>query len=225
MKRRSRASGLRSPVEPACKTERILQAARRRTRAWASRLTDWATTRLRSKLMTKPSRSTPADPNGFAGRGEVFESLRMPDRALGDYNEAIRLDPAHSRAYCGRGVAYFALGRDDAALADLDKAIALDSTFSKAYSFRGAIHARQGRNEQALADYDMLIRLLPARAGAYKDRGGLLVRMRQFDRAIDDLERGHPARSQACLRLSESGCGVQWSGPVRPGDRRPEQGD
>jgi tetratricopeptide (TPR) repeat protein len=142
----------------------------------------------------------PADPNGFAGRGEVLESMRMPDRALADYSEAIRREPTHSRAYCGRGIAYFALGRDGPALADLDKAITLDSNFAKAYSFRGAIHARQGRNEQALADYDMLIRLLPKRAGAYKDRGGLLVRMRQFDRAIEDLDeaiRLDPKRASA----------------------------
>ena len=52
----------------------------------------------------------------------------MPDRALVDYTEAIRLDAAHSRAYCGRGIAYFALGRDEQALADLDKAISLDSS-------------------------------------------------------------------------------------------------
>lgn len=142
----------------------------------------------------------PADPNGFAGRGEVFESMRMADRALTDYNEAIRLNPAHTRAYCGRGIANFALGRDGPALADLDKAIALDSSLAKAYSFRGAILARQGRNDQALADYDTIIRLLPTRAGAYKDRGGLLVRMRQFDRAIEDLDeaiRLDPKRASA----------------------------
>jgi tetratricopeptide (TPR) repeat protein len=142
----------------------------------------------------------PADANGFSGRGDVLESMRMPDRAVSDYSEAIRLDAEHSRAYCGRGIAYFALGRDELALADFDRSIALDSNLAKAYSFRGAVHARQGRNEQALADYDTLIRLLPSRAGAYKDRGGLLVRMRQFDRAIEDLDeaiRLDPKRASA----------------------------
>ena len=75
----------------------------------------------------------------------MFETLRMPDRAVPDYNEAIRLNTDHSRALCGRGIAFFALGNDELALADLDKAIALDSNLTKAYSFRGAVHARLGQ--------------------------------------------------------------------------------
>ena len=135
----------------------------------------------------------------------------MPDRALADYNEAIRLNPEHSRAYCGRGVVYFALGRDDLALADLDKATRARSQVCESLQLSrrhprppGPKRPGPGRLRRRSSA------CLPSRAGAYKDRGGLLVRMRQFDRAIEDLDeaiRLDPKRAAAYQNR-----GAAWNG-------------
>ena len=68
------------------------------------------------------------------------------DRALADFNQAIRLDPKLTEAYLNRGV----LRRDrmewDQALADLDAAIRLDAREPNAHYHRGIIlfAARRG---------------------------------------------------------------------------------
>jgi tetratricopeptide (TPR) repeat protein len=37
-----------------------------------------------------------------------FDYKKEPDRAIADYNEAIRLDPKFSKAFNNRGASYFA---------------------------------------------------------------------------------------------------------------------
>src|SRR6266403_339236 len=48
------------------------------------------------------------------------------DRAIADYNEAIRLDPKHARAFHHRGYAYSDKGDNDRAIADYNEAIRLN---------------------------------------------------------------------------------------------------
>ena len=48
------------------------------------------------------------------------------DKALSEYDEAIRLDPKNGMAYCGRGAASTGKGEFDKAIASFDEAIRLD---------------------------------------------------------------------------------------------------
>jgi Flp pilus assembly protein TadD len=57
-----------------------------------------------------------------AGRGHVKGDQ---DKAIADYNEAIRLKPENARAYFNRGIAYQAKGDLDKAEQDFAKAKAL----------------------------------------------------------------------------------------------------
>ena len=51
---------------------------------------------------------------------------RESDRALSEYDEAIRLDPSNGMAHCGRGAASTQKGEFDRAIASFDEAIRLD---------------------------------------------------------------------------------------------------
>ena len=51
------------------------------------------------------------------------------DRAIADYDQAIRLDPGLAHAYANRGSAYTDKMDYDRAIADLDQAIRLDPGF------------------------------------------------------------------------------------------------
>lgn len=72
-------------------------------------------------------RSRPADPRTWTERG--WEFSRYPkwnfDRAVADFDTAIRLDSRHAYAYAGRGRAHYMLGRYDSAIADLTESIRL----------------------------------------------------------------------------------------------------
>ena len=59
------------------------------------------------------------------------------DKAIADYNEAIRLDPLDAHAYYRRGVAWTLKDEYDKAIADYTEAIRLDPKDADNYHQRG----------------------------------------------------------------------------------------
>jgi len=86
------------------------------------------------------------------------------DRAIADFDEAIRLNPS-ADAFYNRGNAYAELGQYDRAIADFDKAIRLNPKSVAAIEKRAAVIAmkseRGGEQTGASADVDEAIRLNP----------------------------------------------------------------
>src|SRR5580704_10109714 len=68
----------------------------------------------------------PKDAGAFYDRGYVWQAKGEYDKAIADYNEAIRLDPKLVRAFVNRGSAWLIKGDNDKAIADYDEAIRLD---------------------------------------------------------------------------------------------------
>jgi tetratricopeptide (TPR) repeat protein len=58
----------------------------------------------------------------FAVRGECHEAKRAFDKALADYNEAIRLDPRNPQHYSARAALYHEMGEKDKSNADAERA-------------------------------------------------------------------------------------------------------
>jgi tetratricopeptide (TPR) repeat protein len=63
----------------------------------------------------------------YNNRGNVYAMQGDYDRAIADYDEAIRLDPALASAWHNRGNAYARKGDADRAIADYNEAIRLIS--------------------------------------------------------------------------------------------------
>ena len=61
----------------------------------------------------------------FRNRGDAYTDKGDHDRALADYNEAIRLDPNNALAFCNRGRAKLNIN-DASGNADIAKAKQLD---------------------------------------------------------------------------------------------------
>jgi tetratricopeptide (TPR) repeat protein len=64
---------------------------------------------------------------------------RRHDRAIADFNEAIRLDPNTAPAYRNRGDAYRNKGDKDRAIHDYNQAIGLDPNDAFAFCNRGRV--------------------------------------------------------------------------------------
>src|SRR4029078_533755 len=69
----------------------------------------------------------------YNGRGNRYYGNREYDRAVADYNEAIRLDPPNAVLYNNRGSSYYSKGDCDRALPDYSEAIRLNSGYALAY--------------------------------------------------------------------------------------------
>ena len=75
------------------------------------------------------------------------------DKAIANYNDAIKLDPKNIVAFIGRGDAYTNKSDYDRALANYSEAIRLDPKSALALSDRGVAYALKGDYDQALADH------------------------------------------------------------------------
>ena len=129
----------------------------------------------------------------YYSRGLAYYDKGDDDRAIAEFNEAIRLDPKFAYAYSSRGLAYDHKGNLDRADPDYNEAIRLDPKYAQAYFNRGNAYYQKGDDDRAIADYSEAIRLDPKYAYAYNNRGTA------YDRQGDDrprhrrLQRGDPA--------------------------------
>ena len=130
----------------------------------------------------------------FNNRGLAYQDKHDYDRAIADYDEAIRLDPKYDPAFNNRGAAYLAKGGHDRAIADLNEAIRLDPRDSGQYLNRGLANLYSGSLPKALADLNQSIELNPksAYAALWRDvverRSNLPSRLAQASMQIDMTE-------------------------------------
>jgi tetratricopeptide (TPR) repeat protein len=124
----------------------------------------------------------------FYRRGNAYSEKGDYDRAIPDYDQAVRLNPSHANAFSNRGVAYAHKGDYDQAILDYAEAIRLNPNHADAFSNRGVAYARKGDYDQAIQNYDEAIRLNPNHANALYDRGNAYRRKGDYDRAILDYD-------------------------------------
>jgi tetratricopeptide (TPR) repeat protein len=122
----------------------------------------------------------------FYRRGNAYNEQRDYDRAIKDYDEAVRLNPKHANAFSNRGVAYAGKRDYDRAIQSYDEAIRLNPSHADAFTNRGVAYARQGDYDRAIQSYDEALRLNPNHANALFDRGNAYRRKKDYDRAIEN---------------------------------------
>lgn len=115
----------------------------------------------------------------FNNRGNAYQNKRDYDRAIQDYNEAIRLDPDSALARNNRGSAYQHKGDYERAIQDYDQSIRLDSGSALTFNNRGRAHHFRENYAQAIKDYEEAIELNPDYALAFYNRG-----LARFDQGL-----------------------------------------
>ncbi len=135
--------------------------------------------------------SNPNDAAANGHRGRAYIAEGDYDRAIADFDQAIRLDPALAESYSDRGYAYGLRdkpGDRDRAMADLGKGIALAPNLGRSYAYRAAIYELRGDPDRAMADARQAIALDPKDAFAYNVRGMVYFGKGEYDRAIADYD-------------------------------------
>src|SRR5215216_1032015 len=122
----------------------------------------------------------------FRGNGYLFNNDY--DRAIPDYNEAIRLKIKEPDAYYNRSIAFNIKGDYDRAIADCDEAIKLKPDDPYFYFSRGYASLKKGDYDRTIADYDKVISLKSDYAPAYNNRGIAFNSKGDYDRAIADYD-------------------------------------
>src|SRR5262245_24667706 len=105
----------------------------------------------------------------FNNRGIGYRLKGEHDRAIQDYNQAIRINAKFAAAYNNRGIAYDRKGDYDRAIADYDQAIKLKPS-AETYFNRGNAHLGKDHYDHAIDDYNQAIKLKPDFAAAFDNR-------------------------------------------------------
>ena len=134
-------------------------------------------------------------------RGAARAALGDYDKAITDFDAAIRLNPETAINYLDRGLAKETLGEMDAAKADFEKAARIDGDLAENYYKEG-----RGKNdghayEAAMASFDKAIRLNPEYASVYSNRA-----LSQNALGRRELRRENPEKAKHHLHGAIADC-------------------
>jgi tetratricopeptide (TPR) repeat protein len=118
----------------------------------------------------------PTNASAFSNRGSLFLLTNDPERAVADFETALRIERSDPTLYFNRGLAYSRLGRHVQAIADYTQATRLDPKLAIAYHNRGREHELLGSRDDAIRDYEAALRfkpdLIPSRQSLKRLRAG-----------------------------------------------------
>ena len=95
----------------------------------------------------------------FGMRALAYSLLGVFDKALSDYDAALKIKPDFPLALNNRAWAYYKLGRPADGVADVEKALELSPGSPYALDTRAHIRQAQGDAKAALADYELAMRV------------------------------------------------------------------
>jgi tetratricopeptide (TPR) repeat protein len=125
----------------------------------------------------------------YNNRAGAFMAKGDYDRALADYDMAVRLNPEVAAAWANRGTLWIRRENYDRSIADLTKAIQLDPSPWKSFNNRSNAWKEKGEYTNAKDDLDQAIRRAPNEPRPYALRAEVWRLLGDLDAAIADLDK------------------------------------
>src|SRR5579872_1001954 len=138
-------------------------------------------------------------------RGTIWDEKHEYDKAIADFDEAIRLDPQSSTAFRRRGHVWTDKQEYEKAIADFDEAVRLDPNDARGYFGRGRVWFEKKAPEKALADLTEAIRLDPLCPTTFLRRGRVWSDMAEYGKAIADCNEAIRLDPRQALAYSNRG--------------------
>ena len=161
----------------------------------------------------------PDHADGYRFRGDCLRYNGEYEKAIADFDTALRLDPENAAAHLGRGAAFRMKGDFDQAIADYDVALRLKPGDPLAYRFRGDAHIGKGNYDQAIVDCSRALNLSPddpvayfARGNAHLYIGELVLALADFNSAIQiDPTSGRSTHGRGLVRelMGDTECAAE----------------
>ena len=155
----------------------------------------------------------------FQNRGSAYVAKGDTDRAIQDFDQAIKLDPKYANAFNSRGIAYQAKGDNERAIQDYGEAIRLDPGNPNPLNGRCWVRASLGQLQAALADCNESLRLRPNNSNTLDSRAFLYIRLGRWNDAITDADAALRANPTNAYALFERGFAKRHNGDLAGGDK------
>jgi tetratricopeptide (TPR) repeat protein len=123
----------------------------------------------------------------YHNRGIAYGNKGQYDRAIADFDQAIRLNPNDADFFRNRGSVYADKKQYDRAIEDFSQAIRLNPNDIAAFVNRGGTYVNKGRFDLAIRDYDQGIRLDQMHTSAFYGRGVAYLMNKEYGHAIEDF--------------------------------------
>jgi tetratricopeptide (TPR) repeat protein len=133
-----------------------------------------------SALIDAPDTAPDVRARAFFLRALSYWHLSQRERAIRDYDEAIRIDPKFAAALNNRADGYLKLGKPKQGVADIDRALALEPEYPIYNITRGQIGQTLGDRDGAMHDH----------AAAMAFGGKVIIRLYQCGLRLARLYRG-----------------------------------
>jgi tetratricopeptide (TPR) repeat protein len=127
----------------------------------------------------------------YANRASYYRNHDAPEKAIKDYNIAVRLDSKNGVYAMNRGNLYFDLGKMDIAFSDYQFALAHQSKgmdLFKLYANLGSVYGSRQNNDSAMYYLDLSIKINPKFATAYLNRALIFDQLSERENAIRDYQ-------------------------------------
>lgn len=131
-------------------------------------------------------------------------ALRQPAKAVGLYQEVVRIDPGHAGAHYALGVALAKQGEAPKARASLERSAQLEPKNPLPALALAQVAARQNSLDDALRWVDQALKIQPTLAGALELRGDINDARNNARQALADYQaavRAAPALASAHFKL------------------------
>lgn len=139
------------------------------------------------ELLRQAISMMPSSAIDYLARGAAFRGLGQYEKALADYDEALKRNPDFPEVQMNKGVVFWHKGDHASAIPFFTAAIKLDANFVEALTNRGAAYRKTGDINAAIADYLKAIQINPNDAMTFYNRGVAQQKLQMHEKAIADF--------------------------------------
>jgi len=121
--------------------------------------------------------------------GAVYASENQINKAIENYEEAIKIDPNYAQAYNNLGTAFHKQNKVDEAILSYKKAIHLKNDFAEAYNNLGNAFRELDKPKEALKYFEKALTLKKDYAEAWNNMGAAYESLKDKNKALDNYKR------------------------------------
>lgn len=121
---------------------------------------------------------------GHLIKGDAYLSDKRIDKAIEEYNEALKINKKSSKIYFHRANAYKMKNNLDQAIGDYDKTIELDPKNGLAYMNRGIVYINNKEIDKAIESYIKAIELIPNNILLYQNLAEAYILAKDYKKSL-----------------------------------------